>query len=56
MLVLVTGFWNFFAEMALIALFLHVQESLNSGATAYGLIVAIEAGGGVVGGLVVPPL
>jgi len=55
-LVLVTGFWNFFAEMALIALVLHVQENLNSGATAYGLILAIGAVGGVVGGVVVAPL
>ena len=55
-LMLVTGFWNFFAEMALIALLLHVQENLNSGATAYGLILAIGAVGGVVGGVVVAPL
>ncbi|WP_299681449.1 MFS transporter [uncultured Roseobacter sp.] len=55
-LVLVTGFWNFFAEMAIIALVLHVQENLNSGASAYGLILAIGAIGGVVGGLVVAPL
>lgn len=55
-LVLVTGFWNFFAEMALIALVLYVQESLNSGATTYGLILAFGAVGGVVGGVVVTPL
>lgn len=55
-LVLVTGFWSFFAEVALIALVLHVQENLNSGATAYGLILAVGAIGGVVGGVVVAPL
>lgn len=55
-LVLITGFWNFFAEMALIALVLHIQENLNSGATTYGLILAVGAIGGVVGGVVVAPL
>ncbi|MCS6626855.1 MFS transporter [Roseibacterium beibuensis] len=55
-LVLVTGFWNLFAEMAIIALVLHVQENLNSGATSYGLILAVGAVGGVVGGMVVTPL
>ncbi|MEM6941177.1 MAG: MFS transporter [Pseudomonadota bacterium] len=55
-LVLITGLWNFFAEMAIIALVLHVQENLASGATAYGLILAVGAVGGVVGGVVVAPL
>jgi MFS family permease len=55
-LVLITGFWNFFAEMAFIALVLHVQENLNSGATTYGLVLAVGAIGGVVGGLLVAPL
>ncbi|WP_420010475.1 MFS transporter [Tateyamaria sp.] len=55
-LALVTGFWNFFAEMALIALVLHVQENLGAGATTYGLILAVGAVGGVVGGIVVTPL
>jgi Transmembrane secretion effector len=40
-LVLITGFWNFFAEMAVIALVLHVQENLGAGATSYGLILAV---------------
>jgi MFS family permease len=55
-LILITGFWNFFAEMAVIALVLHVQENLNAGATSYGLILAVAAIGGVVGGVVVSPL
>lgn len=55
-LVLITGFWNFFAEMAVIALVLHVQENLGAGATSYGLILAVAAIGGVVGGVVVSPL
>lgn len=38
-LVLITGFWNFFAEMAIIALVLHVQENLGGGARSYGLIL-----------------
>ncbi|RMB01917.1 MFS transporter [Eilatimonas milleporae] len=46
-LVLNTGFWTFFAEMALIALILHVQENLNAGATTYGLILAAGATGGI---------
>lgn len=55
-LVLITGFWNFFAEMALIALVLHLRENLNAGATTYGLILAVGAVGGVLGGVAVPPL
>ncbi|MEM6465136.1 MAG: MFS transporter, partial [Pseudomonadota bacterium] len=56
LLVFVTGIWNFFAEMALIALVLHVQENLASGATTYGLILAFGAVGGVCGGALVAPL
>ncbi|KZY05150.1 MULTISPECIES: MFS transporter [unclassified Sulfitobacter] len=55
-LVLITGFWNFFAEMSVIALVLHVQENMNAGATTYGLILAVGAFGGVVGGVSVAPL
>lgn len=55
-LVLITGFWNFFAEMALIALVLHVQENLGAGAETYGLILATGAVGGVAGGVAVGPL
>ena len=47
----ITGIWNFFAEMALIALVLHIQENLGGGATSYGLILAIGALGAVVGGV-----
>ncbi|MEM6466261.1 MAG: MFS transporter [Pseudomonadota bacterium] len=56
LLVFVTGIWNFFAEMALIALVLHVQENLASGATTYGLILAFGAVGGVCGGALVAPM
>jgi len=55
-LVLITGFWNFFAEMAIIALVLHVQENLKAGAMTYGFILAIGAVGGVAGGVLVAPL
>lgn len=55
-LVLITGFWNFFAEMSVIALVLHIQENLSAGATTYGLILAVGAIGGVVGGIAVAPL
>lgn len=55
-LVLITGFWNFFAEMALIALVLHIQENLNGDAVTYGLILALGATGGVAGGVLVTPL
>jgi len=55
-LVLITGFWTFFAEMSVIALVLHIQENLNAGATTYGLILAVGAIGGVVGGLAVASL
>lgn len=50
-LALITGFWNLFFDMALIALILHVQENLNLGASAYGLILAGGAVGGILGGL-----
>ncbi|MEP1768548.1 MAG: MFS transporter [Sulfitobacter sp.] len=46
----ITGFWNLFYEMAAIALILHVQENLDLGARAYGLILATGAVGGVFGG------
>ena len=55
-LVLITGFWNFFAEMAVIALVLHIQENLNAGATTYGIVLAVGAIGGVLGGIAVSPL
>lgn len=55
-MVLITGFWNFFAEMALIGLVLHIQENLGAGPTTYGLILAGGAVGGVIGGAIVVPL
>ncbi|MEL6644234.1 MAG: MFS transporter [Pseudomonadota bacterium] len=55
-LVILTGLWNFFAEMAMIALVLHVQENLGLGAQAYGLILGAGALGGVAGGVAVAPL
>ena len=45
-----TGFWNLFFQMVMIALVLHVQDNLNLGATAYGLILASGAIGGILGG------
>ncbi|MEL6587724.1 MAG: MFS transporter, partial [Pseudomonadota bacterium] len=49
-LVWITGAWNLFADMALIALVLHAQENLGLSAPAYGLILAAGAVGGVAGG------
>lgn len=46
----VTGFWNLFFQMAMIALVLHVQENLGLSARAYGLILASGAVGGILGG------
>lgn len=56
LLVIITGVWNFFAEMALIAVVLHVQENLSAESTTYGLILAVGAVGGVCGGFLVAPL
>lgn len=47
-----TGFWNLFFQMVMIALVLHVQENLGLGAQAYGFILAGAAVGGIIGGLV----
>ncbi len=46
----ITGFWNLLFQMVLIGLVLHVQENLNLGAQAYGLILAGGALGGILGG------
>ncbi len=46
-----TGFWNLFHQMILIALVLHAQENLGLGAQAYGLVLAGGAVGGVLGSL-----
>ncbi len=47
-----TGVWNLLHQMIVIALVLHVQENLNLGAPAYGLILAAGAIGGIAGGAV----
>lgn len=52
MLAVVTGLWNLFASMALVALVLHVQENLGADAPTYGLILAAGALGGIAGGWV----
>lgn len=46
----ITGFWNLFFQMVMIALVLHVQENLGLDARAYGLILAAGAVGGIAGG------
>lgn len=45
-----TGFWNLFFQMVMIALVLHVQDNLEIGARVYGLILAAGAIGGILGG------
>lgn len=50
-LAVITGVWNLFFEMVMIALVLHVQENLGLGAEQYGLILAAGAVGGILGGL-----
>jgi MFS family permease len=52
MLAWLTGLWNLFFQMVMIALVLHVQENLGLSSTAYGLILAAGALGGIAGGLV----
>ena len=46
----ITGFWNLFFQMVMIALVLHVQENLGLDARTYGLILASGAFGGILGG------
>ncbi|WP_334194474.1 MFS transporter [Pararhodobacter sp.] len=46
-----TGFWNLFFQMVMIALILHVQENLGLSSTGYGLVLAAGAVGGIFGGL-----
>ncbi|MEP4978699.1 MFS transporter [Ascidiaceihabitans sp.] len=48
----ITGAWNLLFQMSAIALVLHVQENLNLGATAYGLLLAAGAVGGIAAGFV----
>ncbi|WP_417261620.1 MFS transporter [Celeribacter sp.] len=45
----ITGFWNLFFHMVLIALVLHVQENLGVEAQVYGLILTGGAIGGILG-------
>lgn len=47
----ITGFWNLFHQMMIVALILHVQENLGLPAEAYGLVLAGGAVGGILGGL-----
>lgn len=47
-----TGLWNLFFQMMMIALILHVQENLGLSSTAYGVILGAGALGGIAGGLV----
>lgn len=51
LLALITGIWNLFEQMVLIALVLYTQEVLDAGARSYGLILASGAVGGLLGGL-----
>ena len=50
LLAVVTGLWNLFDQMVVIALVLYVQEVLGLGAQAYGLMLAAAAFGGIAGG------
>ena len=52
LLAVATGVWNLLHQMIVIALVLHVQENLGLGATAYGLILAAGAVGGICAGTV----
>lgn len=48
----ITGAWNLLFHMSAIALVLHVQENLGMGATAYGLLLAAGAVGGIAAGVI----
>ncbi len=50
LLAVVTGVWNLFFQMAMIALILFSQERLGLDAIGYGLILAAGALGGIAGG------
>lgn len=47
----ITGCWNLFHQMMIVAMILHVQENLGLSAEVYGLILAGGAVGGILGGL-----
>lgn len=51
-LALITGFWNLFFQMALIALVLHAQENLGLSVQIYGIVLAAGAVGGILAGWV----
>lgn len=51
-----TGFWNLFFQMVMIALILHVQENLHLSPTGYGLVLAAGAVGGIAGGFLGEPV
>ncbi|WP_068305543.1 MFS transporter [Pararhodobacter sp. CCB-MM2] len=55
-LAVLTGLWNLFFQMVSIAMVLHVQENLGLPPTAYGLILAAGAVGGILGGLAGEPI
>jgi hypothetical protein len=46
-----TGAWNLFFQMVMIALVLHVQDNLGFSPMIYGLVLATGAIGGIAGGL-----
>ena len=50
LLAVVTGLWNLFDQMVVIALVLYVQDVLGLGAEAYGLMLSAAAIGGIAGG------
>lgn len=52
----VTGTWNLFMQMVLIALVLHVQETLGLSPTQYGLVLAAGAVGGIGGAIAGGPI
>ncbi|WP_299403788.1 MFS transporter [uncultured Roseobacter sp.] len=52
LLAITTGAWNLLHQMVVIALVLHVQENLGLAAWGFGLILAVGAVGGILGGCV----
>ncbi|HEV7435470.1 MAG TPA: MFS transporter [Pseudorhizobium sp.] len=46
-----TGAWNLFFQMVMIALILHVQDNLGLSPSTYSLVLAAGAVGGIAGGL-----
>ncbi|MEL6607536.1 MAG: MFS transporter, partial [Pseudomonadota bacterium] len=52
LLAIITGVWNLFDQMVVIALVLYVQEVLGLDAPGFGLILAASAVGGILAGFV----